>query len=499
VSENKYAIEESKNKSEFKIIKPTITSKHIGVMLLVFISIIAAAVLLHLPEKYQLSLLFLFPALIVCMYILTDPYVGVYLYFLYEFLRPYDLIPALLPLRLAMVIEIVTLISWVLYLTRTKHKVNWSRFHWAFLAFLTVIAFTVITAANNRYAYNTFQLMMVTFIIFVIATNVVDSTNRLNKLIWLLLLTHFYFALKGIYNYAVAHTVTRGELTSGYVGSGYIGDENDFALALNVMVPFAFFMIIYSGRKIKKFVGAILLITFTFGVVCSFSRGGWLGLVAALVYCILGSTRRFASLGYILLMVVALIALSPSRYWKEVETISDTKEGTAKIRINYWKAALRMYKDHPIIGVGAGNGRIWMPKYATDFKYPATQWGRAFHGTIPQVMAELGSSGLACYLLMLFYIIRYLSRIKQRKVSRGDRDYAQFIATAITGGIISYLVSATFLSTAYYPQLWTLYTLAMILVHCQGSKSCESSENYQKLSPEKGVSLPRESQLGVNY
>jgi probable O-glycosylation ligase (exosortase A-associated) len=488
VSENEHAIEKSKNKSEFKIIKPIITSKYVGVMLLVFISITAAAVLLHLPEKHQLTIVFLFPALIVCIYILINPYIGVYLYFLYEFLRPYDFIPALGPLRLAMVIEIVTLISWIFYLKKTKFRIKWDNFNWVFLIFLGVIAITVITAYNNRWAYEIFQGMMVIFIIFVIATNVVDSSNRLNKLIWLLLLIHFYFALKGIYNYAVAHAVTFGQQTSGRVASGYFGDENDFALTLNVMIPFAFFMLIYSRSKIKKILGLILLTAFVFGVICSFSRGGWLGLGAALLYCILKSKRRLASLSYTLLLGLALITLTPSSYWKEVETIADVKDATATARINYWKAALRMYEEHPIIGVGAGNGGIWMPKYVTGFEYPATQWGRAFHGTIPQVMAELGSLGLACYLLMIFYAIKYLSRIKKRKVSDGDSNFAGFIANSIMGGIIAYLVTATFLSTAYYPQLWTLYTLAMILVHCQGSENTEPDKNYTKFSLGKRIS-----------
>jgi|GEM_PF-731757 len=468
--DNKYPIVESKNKSEFKIAKQIIKSRHIWVMVLVFISIIGAVALLYLPEKYQLTPFFVFTALIVSIFVLSNPYIGVYLYFLYEFLRPYDFIPALRPLRLALVIVILTLISWVIYLAKTKDKVNWSKFNWIFLAFLTIIALTVITAANNRFAYNTFQSMMVTFIMFVIATNVVDSFSQLNKLIWLLLLVHFYFALRGIYNYAVVHTVVAGQQTSGSVGTGHIGDENDFALMLNVMIPFAFFMVIYSRRKIKKLLVLILSIALVFGVVCSFSRGGWIGLIAVLLYCILKSKRRLASLGFALLLILALITLAPSSYWKEVETISDVKETTALIRINYWKAALRMFADHPIIGVGAGNGGIWMPEYVTGFKYPATQWGRAFHGTIPQVMAELGSLGLACYVLMIFYAVKYLGMIKKRKVSEGDSNFVEFMSNSIIGGIISYLVTATFLSTAYYPQLWTLFTLTMILFYQQDSK-----------------------------
>ena len=472
MSKDNYTMIELRHKGNLAVVQPIITKKHIWMTLLIFTSLISAAILVYLPEKYELTIVLVFPILIVSLYILSNPYIGVYLYFLYEFLRPYDFIPALRPLRLAMMIEILTLVSWVFYLMTRKNRIRWSKFNWIYLGFLSIIGFTVITAANNRFAYNTFQSMAVTFIMFVIATNVVDSLSRLKKLIWLLLLIALYFALSGIYNYAIFHYVDAGQQTSGFVGTGYIGDENDFALALNVMIPFAFFAVIYSRSMVKKFFILVMLAVFVFGVLCSFSRGGWLGFSAVILYCIFKSKRKLAGLGYALLLGLAITLAAPGNYWKEVETIKDIHEGTAETRINYWKAAWRMYEDHPIIGVGAMNGGIWMPKYVSGFEYPATQWGRQFHGTIPQVMAELGSLGLGCYLLMIFYIIRYLSLTKRSKLSDADTSFSEFACNSIMGGLIGYVVTATFLSTAYYPQLWTLYTLAMILVYCQ-------SENHQ--------------------
>jgi O-antigen ligase len=122
-----------------------------------------------------------------------------------------------------------------------------------------------------------------------------------------------------------------------------------------------------------------------------------------------------------------------------------------------------MFLDYPITGVGADNGSIRMPEYYIGRRDSATQWGRAFHGTLPQILAELGSLGIICYLLMVFYAIKYLNIISRRKSEDPD-DKAPVLANAIMGSIISYLATATFLSTPYYPQLWTLYTLTMILV-----------------------------------
>jgi probable O-glycosylation ligase (exosortase A-associated) len=416
----------------------------------------------------------------VCIYILRNPYSGIYLYFLYEFLRPYDLIPELRLLRLAMVIEIVTLISWVFYLARTRKGIKWNNFGWLYLGFVGIIATTVVTAANNRYAYDTFQLMAVNFVIFLIATNVVNSFNRLNKIVWLLLLIHFYFALKGIYNFSALQSVVGSQVTSGYVGSGFIGDENDYALSFNVMIPFAFFMLIYSRSRVKKFVSAILLLAFIFAVASSFSRGGWIGLIAVIVYCILSAKRKMVTLGYTLLLGMAFVLYAPSSYWEEIETIKETRKGTAEARRRYWEAAFQMYLDYPIVGVGAGNGGIWMPKYVIGYEFPETQWGRAFHGTIPQVMAELGSLGLGFYLLMIFYAIKYLNRAKKRKFTGEHDDFGGYLANSIRGGIIAYLVTAIFLSTAYYPQLWTLFTLTIVLFYIIGQKTTNPFQSNMK-------------------
>jgi probable O-glycosylation ligase (exosortase A-associated) len=292
--------------------------------------------------------------------------------------------------------------------------------------------------------------MAVYFMIYLIATNIVDSLKRLNKLIWLLFLVHFYFAIKGI-------------LGGGMAGGAFMGDENDFALAMNMMIPFAFFMFIGAKNKARKIGILLILITLTLAVISSMSRGGWVGLIVTVIFCVIKSKKVFVGMLVTLILTAVVISFAPRKYWAEVRTITDTREATAASRIDFWMAALRMYVDYPITGVGANNGGIRMPEYYIGYRDSATQWGRAFHGTLPQILAELGSLGIICYLLMIFYAIKYLQIISRRKSQNPD-DNAADLANAIMVSIISYLTTATFLSTPYYPQLWTLYTLTMILV-----------------------------------
>lgn len=433
---------------------------------LALLAIAGGLAVLGIPHNYQLVPVLVVPAAVVVVLILLNPYLGVVIYLLFEYLRPYDIIPALLPLKLPMAVVIVTTVSWVIRLARTKRLV-WNEFSWLYVAFVALVGFTVVSADNYYFALQVSREVLVVFLMFLAATNIVDRYERLQKIVWLMLLIHFVHAVRGIYNYVFSEVGRISQHTSGAVGTSFLADENDFALALNVMIPFAFFTLVYSKKFYLKAVSFVVLAGFVFGVMSSFSRGGWVGLVAAIAFCLLRTRRRVLSFSLAAVLAVALLLIAPGEYWEEINTISDTRESTAATRLNYWKAAVKMYLDHPIVGVGANNGGPFMPDYVTGYDNPATQWGRAFHGTLPQVLAELGSIGIALYVAMIVLALRYLLRIRKSASAAGSRVEAVRYADSITGGIVAYLVTGTFLSTAYFPQLWTLFTLTMVLVRCQ--------------------------------
>ncbi|HBC46541.1 MAG TPA: hypothetical protein DCZ43_05800, partial [candidate division Zixibacteria bacterium] len=157
---------------------------------------------------------------------------------------------------------------------------------------------------NNRMAYNVFQSTAIYFLMYLIAINVVDSLKRLNKLIWILFLIHVLFAFKGIKGHGIA-------------GGALMGDENDFALAMNMMIPFAFFMFFNFKTNFKKFAALLVLVVLVVAVVVSFSRGGWVGLIVALTYSIIKSRKIAISLAITGVLALAIVIAAPPRYWHE--------------------------------------------------------------------------------------------------------------------------------------------------------------------------------------
>jgi len=437
------------------------------ILALVGVCAVAGASLPFLSEKLSLALIGVPPAIVLGVVILRNPLYGVYAYFLYSTLRPYDFIPALIPLRLTMVIQLLTLIAWVIALVNGKKKLRWSVMHTLFALLVGVIGVTVMTAVNNFLAFREFQIMLGYLVMCVIAVDLVDSPRRLKKLVWMLLLIHAYFAIRGIWTFVTGSFMGVGGYTSGVVGGGSMSDENDFAMAINMMIPFCLFALTILKGHLRLISGALLLL-FVMAVVASFSRGGLVGLGAIVLFALLVSKRKLLATGMTLVMLLAMVLFAPSSYWKEAESITDVHESTANARLEYWQAGIRMFIDYPIIGVGADNGQIQMPKFfrGGGGRDPNTQWGRTFHGTWPQVLAELGLLGVLPYFGMMFLAFRYLFRI--RRESLGEQNPTElFLANSLIGSLIAYIGCATFLSTAYYPQLWTTYTLVMILVLCR--------------------------------
>lgn len=447
-----------------------ITLPRIAFFSLIILSVLVAVVMLGLPEKFQLAMVFAVPALIVGAAIFTNPFVGVWSYYLMEYLRPYTFIPPLRPLRLALLTVAATVLATVIYKAVRKESIRWHFLCNWFLFFVLVVGSTVFLAANNFFAYRVFETILLTFAMFFITINVAQTHDRLLKLIWLLLWIHLYYAIKGIYNFAFVGYVSAGQVTSGVVGSSFIADENDFALALNVVIPFAFFMMQNQTSRLRRFILATMLLIFVLGVVASQSRGGWLGLVAVTIFCLIKSKRRILSFSLFGLMVVAVLLFAPSEYWGQVKSISDTEEATAKSRINYWHAAFKMFLDYPITGVGAGNGPVQMPYYITGVRDPNTQWGRTFHGTLPLIIAETGGLGLFAYLMLLFLSFRILSKIQKRN-KHDPKSQEWTLANSLVGAMIGFMVSGTFLSAAYYPQLWTFYAFTVSLVFAEESRN----------------------------
>ena len=200
-----------------------------------------------------------------------------------------------------------------------------------------------------------------------------------------------------------------GSMSTGTIRIyGPLGNPNLLAGYLLPIVPLAVVAMFRwrgLGQKVFSAVSGLLSAT---AVLYTYSRGGWLGLLAAtavLVFLLLlrGTAewpplwRRLVPLGVLfaggVLVVIAATQLEPIRT-RVVSLVAGRGDSSNNFRINVWLAAVEMIQDRPWLGIGPGNN-------AFNSMYPLYQQPKfnalSAYSVPLELMVEMGVPGLlAC-------------------------------------------------------------------------------------------------------
>ena len=392
----------------------------------------------------------------------------VVLYLFLEFGRPQDLIPGLAALHLPGLVT--ALLGAGLFLTKgVDLRARETRL---FMALLVLMAFHVPLAVNNYWALSILLTMVQTLVAYLAITTFVGSYDTFLKLRTLWLAIHVYLALVGIMN-------------QGRGVGGFLEDENDFSMTLNMAIPFAFFPALVETRRMRQLAYAATAALFVYANVLTLSRGGFIGLVAVALYCWFRSPRKLVSGALIGILTLTIVAAAPERYWDEVESIQHgTADPTGKSRKFLWEIGWVMFLDNPIVGVGQGNFPFRFREYeiASGFELGmdgTSRAGRAAHSLYFTLLPELGLAGTTIWSLMLLAVYRNTRSIRHAAPPRRPFDRLQsrasddpyYLGLAMEASLVGYLVSGVFISVLYYPSFWVLLAFVVGLRNATAAKA----------------------------
>jgi O-antigen ligase len=397
------------------------------------------------------------------------PFVMLVIYLIMEFARPAN------PMKIPLVVCVLLFFYW-LNLPRKR----WNPQIICFLLLLCSIAVMGPFALNTFTIWSDFRLMVVQLLFFGIPLiHILANLRKLSSFVDALIMVFVYVAIYGM-------------LHRGRGPGGHIGDENDLALAMNMAMPFAFVSILSAKNPARKalYAGAFGLLLA--GSIATFSRGGFIGLVAVLGYCFALSPKKHLVAIAAVILSAGLWFATPAKYWSEMNTIfgeasnTDPSKGTGALRKEFWQVAIRMFYANPIFGVGLGN----FPWNADDYQTHEQKAliGRSYGGVVAHsvyytVLAELGLSGALIFIALLWFNFKYVRSTitvvkewKKRVFSRTNRspntvddavlhdlETARCYAHATMASLLGYLVCGIFLSIFTYPHFWLLTALTVVL------------------------------------
>jgi O-antigen ligase len=404
------------------------------------------------------------------------PFYLILLFIFFDYVRPQSLIPGISFLKIGMVLQLLLLFSLILRSNFGKLKNIQSKY---FVALILLMTIHVPIATNNYWAFQTWKSIVLYFIVYLSIVSFVDSLSKIEKIIQVWITINLFCAVYGL-------------LHGGKIpDSSFLGDENDFALLMDITIPLAFFMALKSHSMRTKLFYICAICVFVMTCVVSFSRGGFVGLVVAAIYCWYHTQRKILAAVLISMLIGIMYIGAPQGYSDRIKSITEQgiEMGTGESRWYSWTLAWRMFLDHPIIGVGPGNYPLLAEDYQTEEElfnrnaYRRNMWGRAAHSLHFTILSELGLIGILLFYGMAYISYRSLKRLGGKSIIdwrkkddlrsfRDDPLFAfnkqlKFYSLAVNGSLLALLVAATFISVFDYPHFWILIGLcsAVINVH----------------------------------
>ena len=374
-------------------------------------------------------------------------YVGLLLFTAFVFFRPYELFNAPFLIDGAQVLAVLTLLAYFPSqlsaegnLTARPREVNLA------LLLLAAALLSVPTAISPGEAWWNFVDFLKVILIFIVAVNVTRTEWRLRGLLMLAMAASLVLSFSAFNDYRLGRLDFGGARVRGMIG-GLFDNPNDLALHLVTMVPLAVGLAFARRGGLTKVVYLLCAALFTAGVVVSFSRGGFLGLVACV--CVLawklGRRHRFLVVALMATSLLIFIAAAPGDYGGRLASIfGGDVTGSATVRQELFWRSVMVALRYPLTGVGLG---CFYHRGGRD---------QVSHNAYTQVASEMGMAALVVYVLFMVATIRRLRRIERETLETKDRASFYYLAVGMQASLVGYMVCSFFASVAH---LWYVYYL----------------------------------------
>lgn len=310
-----------------------------------------------------------------------------------------------------------------------------------------------ITAQRTEIAFDKFEDITKVILVSLLTVVLVTDVKRFRLSMAVIGFSLGFLGLK----YGVYGMLAGGVRFTRGVG-GMIGDNNDFALALNMAIPVLVYLVWDLESKWWRLAALAVAPVMALTVVFTHSRGGFLALCALVLFLVSQTKRKLVAAFVVAALGLGGSVFVPQSFYERVASIGDYKDdGSAMGRLNAWEASLDMANDYPLTGVGLDN-------FLAEFQYyaPDPDDVHVAHNTWFQVLAEAGYTGLLVYLSLFVVTWWTLFRIRMRARRWGLR-WAENGAKCLAASIVAFMVGATFLNRAHFDLIYHVMALCAAL------------------------------------
>ena len=248
---------------------------------------------------------------------------------------------------------------------------------------------------------------------------------------------------------------------------GSFGQSNELGAFLAMFTAFAAAQLPAARNWVARLVLSGTVVAGVFAVVLSVSRGAVLAVAVALLFVALRSSR--------VLTLVLIVAGASSPFWApdylkermtgtqvESESSDDSAlESSAQIRVDTWRAIVRVVSEHPLDGVGFSGLGYVLPFAGEELGVEVKD---SAHNTYMRFLGEMGVLGLLLFVLLLWRCWALARDGMRLARDRAERQLALGFAAATIAMTISCAFGDRFFSPLIAGNFWLAGALVDDLV-----------------------------------
>lgn len=288
------------------------------------------------------------------------------------------------------------------------------------------------------------------------------------------------FALRAL---IVGGLIAAGIMLYQYFGLGFnrVGEDvgvgiNHVATALVVLIPLAFYVYRVAPSLLWRLVALLYIALGPWVIVLTMSRAAWIVLTFVVVWegVVQLRSSRIGLAGAILASVLALGILLPLIPLELLALRGSTLlphvagsfglGGQISERGFHWFAAVQMFLDHPLVGVGYGNYDFhFRDEYQFNFVMSGTYGARSPHSSLLGLLANLGMFGGGVWIWLNLVGVLSVSSARRLWRSRSENFRAAHLVHAVRMAFFVYVAYGIVTVTERQKMFWAALAFTEVL------------------------------------
>jgi probable O-glycosylation ligase (exosortase A-associated) len=435
------------------------------------------------------ELLLILIVLVLSIVALPKPLWGMYGYIWFGLMRPDVLAWSVGKYPYSYVLAVTTLLGSLLHVGRLRVFVTNPLCLWLVL-FQVPLAVSAVFAQVPELCIEPFWYFERVILMALLIPVLVGAESQFRRLFMIMAFSLGLLGLKFGF-FGLLHGGVR--FTQGY--GGMWAGNNELALGLSMATPLCWYVRRVLVARWARWLSLAMTVGCIAAVVMTYSRGGALALIAALVLIVMREKRRLLTFTVIVVLGAPAVYLIHDTYFLRLETLRHpTEEGSANSRLEYGKAAIAMWEDYPILGVGFGQTNY----VRLSTRYVGRKVDQVVHNSYLQTLVDSGIGAFVIYLGLLFGTIRWL----QVSATRAQTEYPAMVVylVAIQTAIVAFAVGSTFGSIEHYDFYYMLLMCAASCYEILRERSLEVADfehEPDSVTAAQGGSAPERRSLAV--